>query len=212
MFESTKPVTNYDLEMLRNVLNLDHGEFCHLLGIQLVKWWTMRNDENIHKPVKDPLLAITARWLMEHPEHCPPLAKMTPMQLREMLLEEHGVEIDENNIGPMFGRHATAKNRWADGTDNISPSIRHSILILNIAIEKMGAKRAVADWMKTVQTEANARGIEDVFRSRHWNPDKKPRNMQAKTRKKPGQDAKQPKTVKGSRKSAASASKAKNKH
>lgn len=167
MIPSNRPVIGHDLEDLREKLALSVTDLCWLFGLSMPNWGKIKRDGD--KPVKDPAVALLARFLDQYPEYCPIPRHPTPQEVADLM-----PELSRKTLGIALGREASAGYRWVVQGGRTSPILNRLMLALS---QRLGRhhKDAWREWQKMVATEAEARGVENIWKSGSWR-DQKPTN------------------------------------
>jgi len=160
MIPKNRPVIGHDLEDLREKLALSVTDLCWLFGLSMPNWGKLKRDgEN---PVKDPAVALLARFLDQHPEFCPIPRHPDPMEIAEMM-----PDLSRKTLGIALGREASAGYRWVVQGGRTSPILNRLMLVLSQRYHKSN-QSAWQDWQTMVQVEAEARGIDNIWKSGSW--------------------------------------------
>ena len=165
-----RPVLGRDLEAVRQQFALLTSDACWVFGMSITRW-TQVVRQQADEPVSEPKLALLVRYLAEHPELQPIPVFPSPSEMYELL---KGVgDVDAKTFGVLWGAEASAGYRWLREDSGIVPGV--SRLMHYVRQELMAAApedrpRIMAGWRRTVNTEATARGVPDVFNSRTWTP------------------------------------------
>ena len=85
MIPKDRPVTGHDLEDLREKLALSVTDLCWLFGLSMPNWGKIKKAGP--EPVKDPAVALLARFLDSYPEACPIPRPPEPGDVAERLPE-----------------------------------------------------------------------------------------------------------------------------
>lgn len=160
MIPKDRPVTGHDLEDLREKLALSVTDLCWLFGLSMPNWGKIKKAGA--DPVKDPAVALLARYLDAHPEACPIPRSPEPGEVAERL-----PELSRKTLGIALGREASAGYRWVVQGGRTSPILNRLLLILSMHLDENGS-RGWQDWQTLVSTEAGARGINNIWRSGSW--------------------------------------------
>ena len=161
MIPKDRPVTGHDLEDLREKLALSVTDLCWLFGLSMPNWGKIKKAGP--EPVKDPAVALLARFLDSYPEACPIPRPPEPGDVAERL-----PELSRKTLGIALGREASAGYRWVVQGGRTSPILNRLLLILSIHLDEQGTSKAWQEWHSLVSTEATARGIENIWRSGSW--------------------------------------------
>lgn len=186
-----RPVNFDDLQKLQLTLELTNREFMDLFGFTAEKWAAIRRTKAQKLPIRDPAVAVFARFLDRHPEYAPirppPKASVLVENIRSSLGQigalsviQRGetdasapIEFNERMFAVALGRGQAAGYRWSEGKGG-----RQAALILNIfrtieAVVVPTPSRATYGhiWAELAQfalIEGRARGIPNVFETLNW--------------------------------------------
>ena len=170
MIPTTRPVLGKDLDAVRQQYGMLTSDACWLFGLSITRWMQIVR-QAADLPVKDPTLALLVRFLDQHPElsvipKFPSVAEMYDMVNSIQ-------EIDQKRFSVLFGSEASAAYRWLKAGSRQSPAVNRLMHYMRVGmLSRQPDKRAdmLEDWRKTVELEAQARGVPDVFKLGQWNP------------------------------------------
>ncbi|WP_404666939.1 hypothetical protein [Roseateles asaccharophilus] len=137
-------------------------------------------------PVKDPTLALLVRFLDQHPD-----MSVIPKfpEAQEMFDTVNKItDVDQKRFSVLFGSESSATYRWLKPSGSrVSPAVGRLMYYLKMALmAKPPADRGVMleDWRETVRLEAQARGVDDIFKQGSWKPKAEKAEKAAKTPRK----------------------------
>lgn len=172
LIPSHRPVIGEDLDALREQLGLSTMDGCWLYGMSMNKW-TKAVKKQARDPVENISLALLARELSAHPELCP-VPRMPSAQGIFTMVEKLQPSLDKKRLAIMFGCEASSGYRWITVGSKISPVLSRLFLVFETVLQS-ASKRSdsqalsmLADWDRMVETEANQRGVVNVFSSGRW--------------------------------------------
>ncbi len=127
MIPKDRPVTGHDLEDLREKLALSVTDLCWLFGLSMPNWGKIKKAGP--EPVKDPAVALLARFLDSYPEACPIPRPPEPGDVAERL-----PELSRKTLGIALGREASAGYRWVVQGGRTSPILNRLLLMVLMLI------------------------------------------------------------------------------
>ena len=173
-----RAVVGRDLLLLQQWLGLDVGELVFFLGINSLKWTEM-TVEKADEPLDDPALALLVWAVLAYPEHSYlpryPDPQETFSVFQEALRDwddpanQRGLKT-KRAFGLLLGREETSGFRWLSpktGPKATHPQTRRLMLMLVNLLQAQGGK-ALNDWLKRVELEADARGVDDLWQNGSW--------------------------------------------
>lgn len=173
MISAQRPVIGSDLLDLRERLQLSSGDMAWLLGLSMTRWMLVVN-KGRNEPVRDPTLALLVRALDQAPEANPIPAAPTAEEVFSMAHEAND-EVDKKKLSIMFGSEASSGYRWITTGSRISPVLARLFYVFKHGAEanssKIGSNSRgafMARWNQMVETEANARGVPDIWKTGRW--------------------------------------------
>lgn len=174
MIPKNRPVLGKDLDAVRTQYGLLVSDACWLFGLSITRWMQVAKD-GADTPVSDPTLALLVRFLADHPELSVIPKFPTVPEMYEMINEV--MPTDQKRFSVLFGSEASATYRWLriPGSRQ-SPAVNRLMHYLKVALltEQPNQRlKLLEDWRGTVEDEARARGVPDVFKTGGWNPNKK---------------------------------------
>lgn len=169
MIPTNRPVLGRDLDEIKQEFGLSTADACYLFGLSITKW-THVVRQAPDAPVKDPTLALVVRLLDANPDLnvIPP----TPSSQEIFdLLKESLPDLDQKRFSIIMGSEATAGYRWLKVGSRHSPTLSRLMLYMHMALTRLSKRdrvKALQIWWRTVEMEASARGVEDVFSVGRW--------------------------------------------
>lgn len=169
----TKPILGQDLDTLREMMGMTASEACWFYGISMNKWTDV-----VRKEAKSPVGSITLSLLVRALSRWPELSPLPPspgaQEIYERLkLVDEGLE--KKKFSVYFGCEASAGYRWITKNSELSPALRRLFgvfaQLFDRTLEQGGltaATEMLGKWRRHVTTEAEERGISDVFRTGKW--------------------------------------------
>lgn len=167
-----RPVYGSDLVLLREELDLSVEDLLWALGMMRLDWFETSRSR-YPRVVKDPARAIHARLLAERPELSLVGTRPDPKVLFTRLRELHGPEMTLRRFSLAFGRSAGAAYRWTMLDDVPDRSAARLMAIWYLA-EAQGQGSIFPYFEQLAETEAAARGIEDLRRGGSWRKPARP--------------------------------------
>lgn len=169
MIPTNRPVMGRDLDEIKQEFGLSTADACWLFGLSITKWThVVRQGADV--PVKDPTLALVVRLLDANPDLN--VVPQTPSSQEIFdLLRESLPELDQKRFSIIMGSEATAGYRWLKVGSRHSPTLSRLMLYMHMALTRLPKKervKALQQWRKTVELEASARGVDDVFSVGRW--------------------------------------------
>ncbi|PKU21957.1 hypothetical protein [Telmatospirillum siberiense] len=173
------PITGNDLEDLRKILGLSVTDLTFLFGFSMPHWGKIKKAAD--NPVRDPAVALLARWWLAHPETCPIHQSPTPAFVRDSINEILATDplgedaplngpVSKKDFGLSFGREMSAGYRWTRDNGKVPPVLNR---LLTIAQEQINRNPETfwKEWIGLVEEEAKARGIDDLWAEGNWHKD-----------------------------------------
>lgn len=121
------------------------------------------------EPVKDPTLALLVRFLAQHPELAVVPQQPTPAELFELMNES--ADVEPKRFTTYFGAESSAAYRWMKTDARPSSTVSRLMHFMKIAMLMQGPSgrsQMLENWRKTVDQEAKARGVDNVFKTGRW--------------------------------------------
>lgn len=167
MIPTNRPVLGRDLEDVKLNFGLSTADTCWLLGMSMTKWTQLKNKPDV--PVTDTTLALLIRLLDQHPELPVMPAMPDASEMYELLNTSQ--KMDLRRFAILMGSESSAGYRWLNGPSRRPPAMQRLMFYMRMVL--MGARsddrqRIVAEWIKTVSEEAQARGVQDIFKAGRW--------------------------------------------
>ena len=172
MLPTNRPVLGKDLDAVRQQFGLLTNDIIWVLGMSITRWMQIVR-QNGNEPVKDPTLALLVRFLDQHPELQVIPRYPTPQEMFDQLNEV--AEVDPKRLSVLFGSEVSAAYRWMRPDARPSSAVNRLMHFMRTAMlmrDTAGRAELLDDWRKTVDHEARARGVEDIFRTGKWTPPK----------------------------------------
>lgn len=165
---ATRPVIGKDLLEIKQAFGLSTADAIWLFGLSITKW-TQVAKSKAEEPIRDPTLALLARFLDRHPELSvvPKFPKTNEMFdfLNEI------TPVSQKRFSILLGSEASAAYRWRKPGARQSPTSERLMYFIKVSLLSLSEnKRAemLDDWKRTVEAEAQARGRENIFKSGRW--------------------------------------------
>lgn len=169
MLPTTRPVIGRDLDDIKQQFGLSTADACWLFGLSITKW-TQVVRQGADDPVKDPTLALLARLLDANPT-LSVIPEMPTSQALFDLLKESLPDLDQKRFSIILGSEATAGYRWLKVGSRHSPILSRLMLYMSLSLKGMSPaerRKSLLAWKKTVELEASARGVDNVFAGGRW--------------------------------------------
>lgn len=157
-----RPVLGQDLETLRQRLNCSTQRCCCLLGIPMNLWSRWKNAPE--EPIPNATVALTMRLYDCFPELLEP--DPTPAELQALLERVTGQPVPLTMLSMLLGRERSSGYRWSTRGPPSAPVV--NLIGLLVKLLEMHGAEAFATHQATVEAEARARGIEDIWTSGSW--------------------------------------------
>ncbi|MEJ6002604.1 hypothetical protein [Paucibacter soli] len=171
MIPTDRPVVGKDLDSIRIMHGMLTADACWLFGMSITKWMhVVRQAPN--EPLRDPTLALLIRFLDQHPEMS--VIPKFPEAPEMFDLINKIQDVDQKRFSVLFGSESSATYRWLKSPGSrVSPAVGRLMHYLKMSLlanppERRGVM--LEEWRQTVQTEATARGVNDIFKSGSWKP------------------------------------------
>lgn len=179
MIPENRPVIGSDLEDIRIMNGMSVADACWLFGMSPTKW-TYVAKKGANQPVSS-TLALLARAL----DRDPPIRLLPEMpNATEISSLLNGVsEVDKKRLAIISGNEACGGYRWLVLGTRQPAELQRLFYCLKqrlLMAPKGRRVEVLADWFKTVENEARARGITDIFRTGSWTPDIERQNRKKK--------------------------------
>lgn len=162
-----------DYLRLQQKLQLDLGDYQALMGITMKEHYLITLD--LQKPLSDPGLCLHIRLLDEYPELLTPgpdvieltqIVKQLKRDYPDMTLP---IPPSSNLVGLMLGRNSKTATTWNQGRAVPSRKILALVQHLQTLFDtRDDPDRVLQHYCELIDTEAKARGVEDIFESRCW--------------------------------------------
>lgn len=168
MIPINRPVIGHDLEDLREKLGVSSSDAAWLFGMSITKWMQVAR-KNASKPVK-PSLALFVRMLDRHPDlnFLPRFPE--PGEVFDKISDTR--KVTKKSLSVMLGREASSGYRWITAGGRSSPILGRLLLLLMSALDQKHTEGEstdiLDDWSRMVETEANARGVPNVWAAGRW--------------------------------------------
>lgn len=167
-----RPVFGEDLDALREQMGLSTMDACWLFGLSMTKWTQVAKGEGAKRPLNNKTLALLVRALKEHPEVCPITPPPEAIEVYEAIAASQP-HLDRKRMAIMFGCEASSGYRWLTTGSEIGTALGRLFKVFMLHHDEVGgsprkAEKLIKEWDEMVKTEAQARGIRDVFTSGRW--------------------------------------------
>lgn len=168
MIPTNRAVLGKDLDEVRKNFGMLVNDACWVFGLSITKWMLIVRQAH-DKPVKDTNLALLVRFLDQHHE-----LEVIPQypKASEMFEMVNKVQAyDQKRFSVLFGSEASATYRWLKPGAKITPAVSRlmyymRMVLLSSSVEKRATM--MENWRETVEAEARARGVEDIFKTGAW--------------------------------------------
>lgn len=184
MIPTNRPVLGKDLDSIAQQFGMLVADACWLFGMSITKWMQVVR-QNPEVPLKDPTLALLVRFLADHPE-LSVIPKFPSAEEMYALLNKVQ-PVDQKRFSALFGSEASATYRWLKPGSRMTPAVGRLMFYMKMAMlaaspDKRG--EMLENWRETVKLEAQARGVDDIFKTGAWNPKpKRPPRKRAAAKK-----------------------------
>lgn len=176
---SSRPVIGRDLIEMKQEFGLSTSDALWVFGLSITKWSEITK-ERVDLPIKDPTLALLARFLDQNPSlslvpKYPPASEVFDM-FNEI------VDVPQKRFSILLGAEASAAYRWRKPGARQTPTSQRLLYYMKITLLRMTENARIemlSKWSNTVEQEASTRGRKDIFRTGRWEDN---------TRSKPAQD------------------------
>lgn len=173
MIPENRPVNGYDLDAIKQHLDLTTADACWLFGVSITKW-TQVVRKNGDKPLDDPCLAMLVRFIDTHPEISILPRAPSAEDLYQMI--NSVVKTDYKRFAILLGNQASGGYRWIKLNGRQTPTLQRLMYMLRIALlSRPEAERPeiLERWSGTVLNEGRTRGVDNVFVDGSWRPKKR---------------------------------------
>lgn len=175
-----RPVLGKDLDTLRRHHGLMTAEACYIFGLNATNWAEIvrQTDEKTgtpqgELPIKDPSLALLARFIDRHPEVVQVFRAPRPQELFDNM-NTVASNIDQKRFALLFGNEGSGGYRWLKTPARMAPAVTRLMHFMSLGISSDRSTDDRWDFMKEwydmVLTESRARGIPDIYLLGKWNP------------------------------------------
>lgn len=168
MLPSHRPVLGRDLDAVRQEFGLLTNDMIWVLNMSITRW-TQIVRQAPDEPVKDPTLALLVRFLAQHPELAVVPKQPTAREMFELMNEV--ADVEPKRFATYFGSEVSAAYRWMRPDARPASTVTRLMHFMKTAMlmqDMAGRSQMLEDWRKTVEGEARARGVADVFRAGRW--------------------------------------------
>lgn len=156
-----RPVCGADVNFFREHFGLTVDEARIILGIPTTEWYVMMNEPDM--PIPNASVALLLRYFAACPEDIPIIPKTDITEVASAL---NGVA--QRAWGLLLGREAASGHRWVTKSPDLGPSTRRLAYYLVKRLMK-SPSNGLRWWRKhVVDTEASARGIDDLLGRGSW--------------------------------------------
>lgn len=170
MIPLNRPVAGKDLIAIKEQFGLSTADAAWLFGISITRWSQVVN-KGYDEHVSDPTLALLVRLLDQHPEL--PVVPKAPTAEEMFSMVNQIVPTDQKRFSIAMGSEASASYRWLKRGGRQPAALQRLFYFLSLCIlsRTEGERIRLMDgWTKTVEAEAKARGVTDVFKAGRWTP------------------------------------------
>lgn len=168
MIPSNRPVLGRDLDAVRQAFGLLTNDIIWVLSMSITRWMQIVRQAP-DEPVKDPTLALLVRFLSQHPELA--VVPKQPNASDMFTLMNEVADVEPKRFATYFGAETSAAYRWMKPDARPSSTalrLMHFMKMAMLMQDTAGRSQMLESWRKTVDQEAKARGVEDVFKSGRW--------------------------------------------
>lgn len=169
MIPNNRPVLGRDLDAVRQEFGLLTNDIIWVLSMSITRWMQIVRQAP-DEPIKDPSLALLVRFLAQHPELA--VVPKQPSAKELFTLMNEASEVEPKRFATYFGAETSAAYRWMKPDARPSSTVLRLMHFMKTALlmqDAAGRSQMLEDWRKTVDQEARARGMDDVFKSGRWN-------------------------------------------
>ncbi len=121
------------------------------------------------KPISDPTLALLIRLLDQHPEL--PVLPKAPTATEMYSMINQIVPLDQKRFSILMGSEASSSYRWLKRGVRQPAALQRLFYFFSLCILAKGPGERIAlldRWANTVEEEAKARGVEEIFKAGRW--------------------------------------------
>lgn len=168
MIPNNRPVLGRDLDAVRQEFGLLTNDIIWVLSMSITRWMQIVRQAP-DEPVKDPTLALLVRFLAQHPELA--VVPKQPSASDLFALMNEVADVEPKRFATYFGAETSAAYRWMKPDARPSSTALRLMHFMKIALlmqDTAGRTQMLEDWRKTVDQEAKARGVDDIFKSGRW--------------------------------------------
>ena len=168
MIPSNRPVLGRDLDAVRQEFGLLTNDIIWVLSMSITRWMQIVRQAP-DEPVKDPTLALLVRFLSQHPELAVIPKQPSAADMFELMNEV--TDIEPKRFATYFGAETSAAYRWMKPDARPSSTALRLMHFMKMALlmqDTAGRTQMLEDWRKTVDQEAKARGVDNVFKTGRW--------------------------------------------
>lgn len=168
MIPSNRPVLGRDLDAVRQAFGLLTNDIIWVLSMSITRWMQIVRQAP-DEPVKDATLALLVRFLSQHPELA--VVPKQPNASDMFALMNEVADVEPKRFATYFGAETSAAYRWMKPDARPSSTalrLMHFMKMAMLMQDTAGRSQMLESWRKTVDQEAKARGIDDVFKSGRW--------------------------------------------
>ena len=168
MIPDNRPVLGRDLDAVRQEFGLLTNDIIWVLSMSITRW-TQIVRQAPDEPVKDPTLALLVRFLAQHPELA--VVPKQPSAAELFALMNEAADVEPKRFATYLGAESSAAYRWMKSDARPSSTVTRLMHFMKTALlmqDNAGRTQMLEDWRKTVEQEAKARGVDDVFKSGRW--------------------------------------------
>jgi len=167
---SDTPVQNRHLLELKSALGLKTYQWIFVFGLTPTKWAKMAQDARqtllSGQIVRDPRIALLARWLDVHPDQLPDILGLQPEAFYRAFCQANR-RLTLREFSLLLGCHETAGYRWVTKGSPAAPIVTNilSILCTDTAPTLVGNW---INWRSMAIEEARLRGIPNLLSIGSW--------------------------------------------
>jgi len=163
-----RPVLGKDLDAVRQQFGLTTGAALYLFGLSITRWMhVVRRDAEL--PLIDTSLALLVRFIDENPD-----IQMLPEfpSAADVFAEiTASSDVHQKQFSIMLGAEASAAYRWLKTQSRQTPSVTRLLWHINTLLQstpKRQRRKVIANWLKLVDAEGKARGVENILATGRW--------------------------------------------
>lgn len=169
MIPKTRPVIGQDIDDLRIARGMSAADAQWAFGMS-PSTWTKVVRQGADEPV-NPSIALLVRILDENPD-IDLIPKMPDVNEMIEFLSEI-TSLDKKRLSIMYGNDASAGYRWTQRGEAQPPALRRLGYCMREMLTREAPRKRpkrLETWLDSIEAEARARGVQDVFKTGSWTP------------------------------------------